>query len=318
LSILSTRRAYGLKYRKLILGSINFELWNVDKGVIYLSAARDSIDIHRVKLDFLSESKNLRIATPKGNRLEIDGRSIVQTEEKYFLFAIDQTSFRVNPDKLLTIDFGGFVYRFTPMDIALSLRNLYIHGGQLRVRRVPDGLKRPKFMNHGAMVSQYGEPPLLNLVQEIVSGLMTRESIIQATLDFLTEKIAYDSEEFYFGREFLQRSAETLLAGKADCSNKSILLASMLEQLRIEYVLVYTRDHIFVAVPKGDFENQNDLEFEFENRRWTPAETTLRGFRLGKTRVNQTEKLKQLEYIQYPSIKNVLHDIDGKTTIMFS
>lgn len=318
LSILSSRRAYAIRYGKLLLGQFNLELWDVEKRIIYFSAPRKINDINKTAIEFLSESSIPRLAILKGNRLEIDGRSIIQTDDKYFLFGIDQNHFRVDAEKKLEIDFGRYIYRFTPLDIATSVRNLYIHGGQIRVRRIPEGVRRPNFLNHGAMVSQYGEPSLLRLVEDIVSGLKSKESMIQSLLDFVTHNIQYDSSEFYFGREFLQRSAETLLAGKADCSNTSILFASMLEQLRIEYVLAYTKDHIYVAVPKEKFENENDLEFLFNNQRWTPAETTIRGFKLGKTRVAQQEKITRVEYIQYPSKKNTLYDISSQTAIMFN
>jgi hypothetical protein len=43
------------------------------------------------------------------------------------------------------------------------------------------------------------------------------------------------------------------MSGVSDCSNKAILLGSLLGQLGEDYLFIYTPDHITVAVRQGRF-----------------------------------------------------------------
>jgi hypothetical protein len=318
LSVLSSRRDYGRAYSKQLLGDAHLELWLVDKKRLYFSLPQNVSSMPSAVAHFLHDPTRIRQAEVTGKKMELDGKFLTRTPEKHLLFATDEENFKVDPVKEIHLTFGQHGYRFTPTDMALSLTNAYIYGGSLRVRRVPDGQRRPMFANHGAIVTQYGEPTLSALVGQITNSLETAEERIQALLDFVTNFIDYDEKEFYFGREFLQRPIETLLARKADCSNKVILFASLLEQLRIDYLLVYTKSHIYVAVPKGAFASDNGYELRFRDRAWVAAETTVKGFRIGATKVKQEEQIVRVEYIQLPKEKNVLYEFEGNTTIMFN
>jgi len=57
----------------------------------------------------------------------------------------------------------------------------------------------------------------------------------------------------------LKRPNEVLMSGQSDCSNKAILLGSLLEQLGEDYLFVYTPDHITVAVKQDGFPASNRL-----------------------------------------------------------
>ena len=168
------------------------------------------------------------------------------------------------------------------------------------------------------MITTVGEPTLTNLVDQIVNKNAAQAQKIQSVLDFVTEHIKYDEKEFYFGREFLQRFNETLIAREGDCSNKSILLASMLEQMEIEYLLVYTPNHIYVAVPSEEFGDENKYEFKFNDKIWSPAETTLKGFRIGKTLVKNDKALKDIKFVQNPNFKNQIFSYPDGKMILFN
>jgi hypothetical protein len=318
LSILASLRPYGLAYSKQLLGEANLELWHVDRKQIYVSLPQSVSDIRSMTKPFLRDTQRIREAKVTGKKMEIDGRFLTRTPTKYWLFATDEDNFFIDPSKELSLAFGPHSYRFTLTDMALSLRNTYIFGGNLRVRRVPDGIRRPTFANHGALVTQYGEPTLTSLAEQITHSLGSREDQIQAILDFVTNFIEYDERELYFGREFLQRPAETLLARKADCSNKVILFASLLEQLRLEYLLVYTKNHIYVAVPKGAFRSENGYEIQFRGQTWVAAETTLKGFQIGVTKVRQEEQITRVDYVQLPKEKNLMFEWETNIPVMFN
>ncbi|MEP7077200.1 MAG: hypothetical protein ABI878_15450, partial [Acidobacteriota bacterium] len=118
-------------------------------------------------------------------------------------------------------------------------------------------------------------------------------------------------------RETLKRANETLMTGNGDCSNKTILLASLLEQIGEDYVLLYCPQHITVAVPQGNFSDENKLDFTWNQKPWIIAETTLPGFQVGKTRVQQAEILTHINYVQDPKNADVIFDANSYEVLKF-
>src|SRR5438045_9025125 len=103
----------------------------------------------------------------------------------------------------------------------------------------------------------------------------------------------------------------------ADCSNKTILLASLLEQINEEYILLYCPRHITVAVPQGNFANENKIDFTWNQKPWLIAETTAVGFQIGKSQVQQYSLLTNVQYIQDPKNSNVIHDANSYQILDF-
>lgn len=99
------------------------------------------------------------------------------------------------------------------------------------------------------------------------------------------------------------------MSGESDCSNKAILLGSLLEQLGEEYLFVYLPNHITVAVPQGRFPAANGLSLEWEGRTWVIAEGTAPGFRIGVDRVEEEERFKQFQYVQRPGESAAIFDL---------
>ncbi len=102
-----------------------------------------------------------------------------------------------------------------------------------------------------------------------------------------------------------------------DCSNKTILLASLLEQIGEEYILLYCPRHITVAVPQGNFADNNKLDFTWNNKQWLIAETTLPGFQVGKTLVTEANLLTHVEYVQNPKNADVIFDANSYEVLKF-
>lgn len=318
LSMLASGRVYGKKLQKLMLNGLQLELWDLRKKVVYFSLPQDVQPSNKVFAAVTKTPESRKEAKIIAENLDIDGMHLTRTKEKYYLFAINYQDIFFDPNRIITIDFGREVYSISLGKLALFLRNDSVYGGRLRVSKVPPEITRPEFLNHGALVTPKGESTLLEFVQEIVDGVNSMPEKTQVLLNFVTEKIQYDQKEFYFGREFLQRFTETLIAKEGDCSNKSILFSSMLEQLGVGYILVYSKNHIFVAVEQENYPNSNSYGFTFRNKRWTPAETTVPGFKIGQTKVTKPELLREIKYIQIPSLKNELFSYPDEKLIMFN
>ena len=90
-------------------------------------------------------------------------------------------------------------------------------------------------------------------------GDNARELRVQRVLDFVSREIKYNMREATYNFELLKRPNEVLMSGESDCSNKAILLGSLLEQMGEDYLFVYTPGHITVAVRQGGFPVSNGL-----------------------------------------------------------
>ncbi len=137
---------------------------------------------------------------------------------------------------------------------------------------------------------------------------MAREKRIQRLLDFVSQEIAYDQTEALASAETLKRPNETLMSHRTDCSNKAILLGSLLEQAGEDYLFLYCPKHITVAVPRGKFENRNGLAFDWEGQTWLVAESTASGFQIGVSHLTKEAIFKQVRYVQRPGQKNLIYD----------
>jgi hypothetical protein len=168
------------------------------------------------------------------------------------------------------------------------------------------------------MVGKPNEPSLQRLVKELLKDVPdNRESKIQRLLDFVTNEIEYNYTEALGGGETLKRPNEILATRNGDCSNKTILLASLLEQINEDYILLYCPKHITVAVPQGDFPNENKMDFEWERKNWLIAETTLPGFQVGKTIVKDFIKITPVNFVQRPKEKNIIFDASSMKVLEF-
>ena len=148
------------------------------------------------------------------------------------------------------------------------------------------------------MVTEPDEPALGRLVDQITAGLSGREEKIQALLSFVTDEIAYSHREQAGTRETLKRSPEVLMTGEGDCSNKVILMASLLTRLGEPALLLYDDDHIAVAVAVGAFPQENGHHLRYAEQDWTILETTVSGFQIGTTRLTEPMDGETVRWVQ--------------------
>jgi hypothetical protein len=168
------------------------------------------------------------------------------------------------------------------------------------------------------MVAKPDEPSLKRLTEELLKDVEpSREARIQRLVDFVSNDIQYSYAEALGSRETLKRANETLMTGNGDCSNKTILLASLLEQINEEYILLYCPGHITVAVPQGGFPDDNKLDFNWSHKNWMIAETTLPGFQIGKTPVKESNRLTHINYVQDPKNADVIFDANSYEVLKF-
>ncbi len=136
-----------------------------------------------------------------------------------------------------------------------------------------------------------------------------REARVQRVLDFVSQEIKYDERATTYNFELLKRPNEVLMSGESDCSNKAILLGSLLQQLGEDYLFVYTPDHITVAVKQGGFPASNGLYLVWQKEVWLIAEGTAPGFRIGVDRVQEEARFKRFQHLQRPRDRDIIFDL---------
>src|SRR4029453_17951902 len=115
--------------------------------------------------------------------------------------------------------------------------------------------------------------------------------------------------ETTYNFELLKRPNEVLMSGESDCSNKAILLGSLLEKLGENNLFVYTPDHITGAVKQGGFPVKNGLFLAWQAEVWLIAEGTTPGFRIGVDRFQDEASFKRFQHVQRPRGRDIIFDL---------
>jgi hypothetical protein len=252
-------------------------------------------------------------------RIKLDSYELTPSPVAARFFKTTSDNFRLDTSQSLSFPFSTTTYTVSLDELNNFANNSELYGGKM-VAKMPERRNEPQmvFANHGIMVAKPGEPSLKRLTDDLLKDVGNdREARIQRLVDFVSTEIEYSFSEAVSVREKLKRAPETLMTRSADCSNKTILLASLLEQINEEYILLYCPRHITVAVPQGNYTNENKLDFTWNQKPWLIAETTAPGFQIGKTMVVESNRLTNVQYIQDPKNSNVIHDANSYQILDF-
>lgn len=273
--------------------------------------------------DFLKEHvidvAKVTFGVSNGDTIKLDDYELRPSEVAARFFKTTSDNLKLNTTAALNFPFLTVNYTISPDELRNFANNTQLYGGKM-VAKMPERRDGPLmvFANHGIMVTKPGEPSLKRLIDELLKDVGdNREARIQRLVDFVSNEIEYSFTEAVASREKLKRASETLMTRTADCSNKTILLASMLEQINEEYILLYCPRHITVAIPQGNYPNENKLDFTWDSRPWLIAETTTPGFQVGKSLVLEPNRLTNVQYIQDPKNSNVIHDANSYQILDF-
>jgi len=139
--------------------------------------------------------------------------------------------------------------------------------------------------------------PIGDLANQLTSNIEGENRKIQKLLDFVTGQIEYDERELRFQRQVLKRPLDTLLARQGTCGSKTVLFASLLEQVgHPDYVIVHYPKHVTVFVPG---EGKNGYNLSLGGKTYTLAEATCEGFVIGQSRLETT--LGKPTFFAFPS-----------------
>jgi hypothetical protein len=237
---------------------------------------------------------------------------------KYF-FRTNLANIHVDPALTLTFPYTSATYTLSLEEMNNFLNESTLYGGKM-IARTAERTNRPItiFANHGIMVARPEEPSLKRLTDALLKDVAPdREARVQRLVDFVSSEIEYNFIEGFGTRETLKRASETLMTRNGDCSNKTILLASLLEQIGEDYIILYCPQHITIAVPQGNYSIDNKLDFTWSDRSWVIAETTLPGFQIGTTQIADKARLQTVRYVQEPKHMQVIFDATSLEALNF-
>ncbi|MBL7753562.1 MAG: transglutaminase domain-containing protein [Chitinophagaceae bacterium] len=169
--------------------------------------------------------------------------------------------------------------------------------------------------NIGSYISQGGKDEFIKrLADQLTSDVKTPEEKYARLLDFVTQKILYSFEDYWYEAEITKRAHEVVFSGEADCSGKSTLYASLLEALNLPYCLIYFEHHMNVGVP-GNFPAENGYQIDLEGTRYFMAETTVPGFQIGISRLSNAEILEHPAFYQIPKKSEAVLEVGGNKRV---
>ena len=312
----------GKDFSSQILGKGRLQRFDWRKKEAYFSfpqANQQELDEFLNK--YFADRAKIEIGTEKNGRIKLGDYTLTVAPENFYFFKTSLENIKVDSNQTLKFPFKNANYTLSLDELRNFANNSQVYGGKLIAetsRRKEDPVI--VFANHGIMVAKPNEPSLQRLTNELLKDEAVgnnRERKIQRLVDFVSNEIEYSYTEAVGASETLKRANEVLMTRTADCSNKTILLASLLEQIGEEYILLYCPQHITVAVPQGNFPNENKLDFEWNGKPWLIAETTLPGFEIGKTRVQNFTKLATVNYVQVPRQTDIIFDASSYNLLKF-
>ena len=310
----------GDEFRRQLLGrgSIVKYAWR-EKQVYFTFPETGEAEFQDFLLTYIHDPSKVDFGKLEGGRIKLDDYKLTVSPAASRFFKTTANNVRINPHQGLSFQFSTANYNISLEELRNFSNNSQLYGGKI-FTEIPARTDEPQmvFANHGIMVARPSEPSLKRLADELLKDVgPDREARIQRLVDFVSAEIEYSYTEAVAPTEKLKRASETLMTRSADCSNKTILLASLLEQINEEYILLYCPRHITVAIPQGNYVNENGLDFTWDQKPWMIAETTMPGFQVGKSRVKDANILTKVNYVQNPKNADVIFDASSYAVLKF-
>ncbi len=305
-----------------LLGKARLELYQVDDREVYfyLPPAESSGEGVAQAICRLAVNKaRVEVGKEKEGKFEFANYSFLRTPEKAIFLRVTIDNLRLEADTPLRFPFKQAAYAPTLEEVHYFMRNESVIGG--RVEAVPDSQAygQPTLYNYGAVVAKAGEPSLQRFVADLTRDIAAadagaREQKIQRLADLISREIAPNPEEAPLN--IVKRASEALMTGLADYRNRAVLLGSLLEQMQEDYLFVYAKDYLAVAVKQGRFPALTENQLKWDGTDWQLIDLTSPGFRIGQ------DALKKLpgrtKYIQRPRQNSVIVNLATGAALSFN
>jgi hypothetical protein len=305
LDYLSQPQFSGRDFLKQLTGvDGRFQMYDLDEEMIYISVPEKKFHDGETLGKLTRHPEAVEFAKTVFEEQRLGDLRLDDLSQKFF--RMPARTFRVDGDSTVETSYkDGIRYRATVAELTEYLHERSTFSGPDRLKSL-DG-RRP--WNHGAFVSR-PEPSLTRFVRPMRKH--SQDETAQSLLSFVTDDISYDILETLEDAQVLKRAPEVLLTKQGTCSGKTILFASLLEQVSADYLLAYMpgdRDHAghIAVLVRGNFPNENGYQVTVFGKKYQYAETTTPGFRIGRTMLADPKNPKQpydptkrIRFVQQP------------------
>jgi len=319
MTLLAYPRQSGTYFEPQVLGKARLEVFKVegdDKQVFLSLPPSDSSG------EALAQAI-CRVAVNK-SQVEVskdveDGKAFFRdysfkiTPEKAVFFRVPLSNLRLDSDLPLKFPFSRATYAPTVEELHYLTRNEGIYGGKLEAQADAQNYGQETLYNYGTFVVKQGETSFQRFAGELTKGLAAREQKIQQVADLVSREIAPDPNEV--AQKVFKRANEVLMTGQGAYPSQAVLLSSLLEQLQEDYLLVYSKDFLAVAVKPGQFPAENKFQVRYEGAPWLLIDTSTPGWRVGLDAPKM--KLGTVAYVQRPRQVNVITNLTTGGTLPF-
>jgi len=304
-------------YREVSGTVARFQLHNRSESKLYFIVSKK--ELTNEVIDGLTTNRNA-VEFGKDTKLGVElGGYRVHIDNMLLRFPTD--NLRIDPTWVIRKRLGRQQYTISMAELVDFVHDRTVYGGesiaQLSVQERHG--RTALFANHGTKVAIKGEPSLTRLVTTVIKEGDSNEVQAQKLLDLVTMGLDYDQRESRAGFETLKRPNEVLMTGGSDCSGLVIAYASLLEQTDVDYRLLYCFNrwsgaHLTVAVA-GDFKSQNGYDYKIGGQLFHLAESTVKGFRIGRTELTKSINKDYISYIQSPRDGTIWDARTGSTIL---
>lgn len=292
---------------------VRVEKYRAKAKILYLSLPGEIPDKQPL-MRFVKDTSLIQFAREDSSGVFLDPFYFSSNERTYF--SIPATSLEIDERIGIRTEVGKHLYEASIAELAAVFSGEMMFNGPALATTNDKNYQGQSYVvgNHCATISPKGEPSLRRLAARIIDSTASRETQAQQLLDFVTREISYTGDA---GMEVFRRPTEVLLSKTADCSGKTVLYASLLEQIDYPYLLVYFPRHIALAIP-GDFPTKNGMHFEHEGQTYYFAETTFKGFWIGLSYFSPPLREERIKYLQYPGKETRLYDVVNRDSLEFA
>jgi Trypsin-like peptidase domain len=295
----------GPEFRQLLIGSAQLALFDVRRQRVYFSLSQAEAPdgqavarVTQVAAAFMADTDRAVLGRAEGLQARFPDYSFPRSPEKWAFFATNVSNLRLGKGGALKFAYKSAEYTVTSGELKSFVQNASIKGGPLKISVPPSHFWQSAITlkNSGAFVARPGEPSLSRLVKTLTAGIADLDAQIERLATFVSVEIETEAES---STDITKKAPEVLMTRRGTMTHKAILLASLLEQLPADYILVYSAKDAWVATPQGKLRHETWPEVSFDSKPWTVIDVSSRAVAKGQT--PQMPAVDDLMVVQVPA-----------------
>ncbi len=232
-----------------------------------------------------------------------------QSPEMYCACRTEANNIVIDSTTILEFPYPSGTYSITLPELASYLNDQTLYGEDILPQYAGQDYNSKPFYNYGLLVAMPGEPSLARFAETLLASVPNnRQEQIQRLLDFVTKEVGSDNILDPNREKILKRPNETLISQSGNNMNKTVLFASLLEQVKTDYIIAYASGYLVVGVPREELTEQSGHTLEWDGTEWLLCTTSIPDFHIGADYLPEPFTTSQITVVQRPKHVGVLVD----------